>query len=37
MGAALHQHAARKADGVEHAEIFLERRVGRRVAAVGGV
>jgi hypothetical protein len=37
MRAALHQHAARKADYVEHAEIFLERRVRRGVAAVVGI
>ena len=35
--AALHQHAARKSDRVEHAEIFFERRVRRRVAAIVGV
>ena len=37
MRTALHQHAARKADRVEHAEIFFQRRVRRRVAAVVGV
>src|SRR5467141_3795024 len=35
--AALHQHAARKSDGVEHAEIFFERRIRRRIAAIPGV
>ena len=34
MRTALHQHAARKADGVEHAEIFFQRRIRRRVAAI---
>src|ERR1700692_589402 len=34
MGTALYQHAARKSDGVEHAEILFERRVRRCVAAV---
>jgi hypothetical protein len=35
--AALHQNAARKPDGVEHAKIFVERRVRRRIAAIPGV
>ena len=34
MRTALHQHAARKADGVEHAEILFQRRIRRRVAAI---
>ena len=34
---ALHQHAARKADGIEHAEVFFQRRIRRRVAAVVGI
>ena len=34
MRTALHQHAAREANGVEHAEIFFQRRIGRRVAAI---
>jgi hypothetical protein len=34
MRTALHQHAARKAECVEHAEIFFQRRVRRRVAAI---
>jgi hypothetical protein len=34
MRAALHQDAAREAERVEHAEIFCERCVGRRVAAI---
>ena len=34
---ALHQHAAREADGIEHAEIFFQRRIRRGVAAVVGV
>jgi hypothetical protein len=37
MRTALHQDAARKADGVEHAQIFFERCIGRRVAAIRGV
>ena len=34
MRTALHQHAARKTDGVEHAEILFQRRIGRRIAAI---
>src|SRR5258708_36053922 len=34
---ALHQHAARKSDGVEHVEIFFERRIRRRIAAIPSV
>ena len=35
--AALHQPAAREAQRIEHVQILLQRRVGRRVAAVGPV
>ena len=34
MRAALHQPAAREAERVEHVQIFFQRRVRRRVAAV---
>ena len=34
MRTALHQHAARKTDRIQHAEIFFQRRIGRRVAAI---
>ena len=37
MRAALHQHAAIETDRVEHRQIFCQRRVRRRVAAVIGV
>ena len=37
MRAALHQHAAIETDRVEHAEIFCQRRIRRRVAAIVGV
>ena len=34
MRAALHQHTARKTERVEHAEVFFQRRIRRRVAAI---
>ena len=37
MRTPLHQHAARKSDRIEHAEILFQRRIGRRVAAIGRV
>jgi hypothetical protein len=37
MGATLHQDAAGKAHRVEHPQIFFQRRIGRRVAAVVGI
>ena len=37
MRATLHQHAAIEADRVEHREIFCQRRIRRRIAAVIGV
>jgi hypothetical protein len=37
MRATLHQHAACKTDRVEHRQIFCQRRIGGRVAAIVGV
>jgi hypothetical protein len=37
MRTALHQHAAIEPDRVEHAEIFFQRRVRRRVAAISRI
>ena len=37
MRAALDQNAARKTDGVEHGQIFFERCVRRRIAAIPGI
>jgi hypothetical protein len=34
MRACLHQHAAVETEPIEHAEIFLKRRIGRRIAAL---
>jgi hypothetical protein len=35
--APLHQDAARKADGIQHAQIFGERSIRRRITAVVGI
>ena len=37
MCTALHQHAARKTDRIQHAEVFFQRRIQRRVAAIARI